>query len=321
VGPSKKQAQDALNARKGEIAQGKFDLSKIRPSVKFGEIAADYLEYSMANKRSWKRDRTSINALSREFGKHRLTEITPWLIEKYKRKRREQVSPASVNRELACLKHMFTMAIHWGKVEENPVKRVKLFRENNRRLRFLSQDETKDLLNECSEHLRPIVITALNTGMRLSEILSLTWDCVDFDLGVITVLNSKNSELRNIPLNTILTEELGRLKLHPNSEYVFARKSGQPPLSIRTAWENALKRAGIKDFRFHDLRHTFASNLVMAGADIVTVKELLGHKTVAMTMRYAHLNQEHKKRVVSYLDGHHMDTNGVQVRKPIAVNH
>jgi integrase len=144
--------------------------------------------------------------------------------------------------------------------------------------------------------------------MRRGEILALTWDCVDFDLGIVTVLNSKNSESRNIPMNTILTRELANLKLLANSKYVFSRDGEKPPKSIRTAWENALRRARIEDFRFHDLRHTFASNLVMAGADIVTVKELLGHKTITMTMRYAHLNQEHKKKVVSYLDGHYMDT-------------
>jgi len=188
------------------------------------------------------------------------------------------------------------------------VKQVKLFRDNNKRLRFLSEEETTALLDACSVFLRPIVITALNTGMRLGEILSLTWDCVDLNLGIITVVNAKNNQSRNIPMNTILTEEIIRLKLDANSDHVFARDNGKAPVTIRKIWIRALNQADINNFRFHDLRHTFASNLVMAGADIVTVKELLGHKTIAMTMRYAHLNQEHKKKVVNLLYRHYLDT-------------
>ncbi len=312
VGPSKRLAEQALTARKGEIAQGKFDLDRIQSRPMFIDFAKTYLDYSEANKLSWKRDRTSIKALSREFGDKRLSQITPWLIEKYKRKRKKQVMPSTVNRELACLKHMYSMAIKWGDFDENPVKKVKFFRESNRRLRYLSEEEEARLLNSCNDHLRSIVITALNTGMRVSEILSLKWECVDFDLGIITVVNSKNNESRNIPLNTVLTEELHRLRLNAKNEYVFSRSNGQVTLSIRTAWEKALKRTNIQDFRFHDLRHTFASKLVMAGVDIVTVKELLGHKTISVTMRYSHLSQEHKKKAVELLGGHNMVTKAKQ---------
>jgi integrase len=201
------------------------------------------------------------------------------------------------------------------------VKGVKLFKENNRRLRFLSQEEVSNLLNACTNHLKSIVMTALNTGMRSGEILFLRWECVDLDSGIITVVNSKNSESRNIPINTILTEELSRLKLDAKNEYVFVRENGNPPETIQKAWLKALSKAGIKDFRFHDLRHTFASYLVMAGADIVTVKELLGHKTMAMTMRYAHLNQEHKKKVVEFLDRQYLDTRPNLPTKQVCVSH
>jgi integrase len=120
-------------------------------------------------------------------------------------------------------------------------------------------------------------------------------------------------------MNIILTEELSHLKIDAKNEYVFAHENGNPQITIQKAWMKALNRAGIKDFRFHDLRYTFASNLVMAGADIVTVKERLGHKTITMTMRYALLNQEHKKRVVEFLDRHYLDHKPISVIKKVSV--
>jgi integrase len=146
--------------------------------------------------------------------------------------------------------------------------------------------------------------------MRLGEIFSLKWDCVDFNRGIVTVLKTKNDEFRNIPMNSVLTKELGNVRLHSTSEYVFPRQNGEMHTSIRYGWEKALRKARITGFRFHDLRHTFASNLIIAGADLVTVKELFGHKTIAMTMRFAHLNQEHKKKAVELLGSHNMVTRG-----------
>jgi integrase len=238
-----------------------------------------------------------------------LNEITPWHIEKYKLKRKIEVSEASVNRELSCLKHLFSLAIKWNKASRNPVKEVKLFREKNQRLRYLSIDEDKRLLDECNGYLRPIVITALHTGMRKSEILNLRWSQVDFERGCVIVVNTKNDEVRDIPMNATLTDCLTNVKVLSKGEYVFSRQEGKPPKSIRTAFENAVKRAELGDFHFHDIRHAFASKLVMSGVDLLTVKELLGHKTIAMTMRYSHLSQEYKRKAIRFLDGHNMGTN------------
>jgi integrase len=137
--------------------------------------------------------------------------------------------------------------------------------------------------------------------MRRGEILSLTWDQVDLDSGIITVEKSKNDGIRHIPINKQLTNEFNAVKINSAGRYVFSKKSGEPYRDIRASFQSALKRAGIKDCRFHDLRHTFASHLVMNGTDIATVKELLGHKSITMTMRYAHLSQEHKQKAVESL--------------------
>lgn len=308
VGPSKKLAEQALAARKGEIAQGRFDLKRAKPGRLFQEFAANYLEYSKTNKRSWERDQTSIKALSAHFDSFRLNQITPWHIEKYKQARKKIVKESSVNRELACLKHMYTMAIKWGEAILNPVKEVKMFRERNQRMRFLSPEEEERLLEECNSHLYPIVLTALNTGMRRGEILGLRWNQVDFSRGLIIVENTKNDEIREIPMNATLTRALRDVKVKAAGEHVFSRHTGEITRSVRTAFNNAVRRAELNDLRFHDLRHTFASKLVMAGVDILTVKELLGHKTISMTMRYSHLTQEHKKKAVYAIDGHYLDT-------------
>jgi len=147
-----------------------------------------------------------------------------------------------------------------------------------------------------------MIIVAINTGMRRGEILSLKWDRVDFQREIITVVRSKNDGVRYIPMNKRLTKELKAVKINAAGEYVFSKESGEPFKDIKNGFWGALKRSGIEKCRFHDLRHTFASHLVMKGTDITTVKELLGHKTISMTMRYAHLSKEHKQQAVDSLE-------------------
>ena len=153
------------------------------------------------------------------------------------------------------------------------------------------------------------------------EILALTWKDVKFDRGQITIRDSKNGESRVIEMNSILSGTLRTLERRPQYPQVFLGRSGRPVADFRKAFHNACKRARITDFRFHDLRHTFASHLVMNGTDLATVKELLGHKTLQMTMRYAHLSQPHKKKAVEDLGevfgGHYMDTEAKSMDKGV----
>jgi len=309
VSPDKRQAELALKKVKVAIAENKFFDVKKQQKVLFEEMGKEYLErYSKINKRSFVHDEGKLRKhLIPFFGGKFLYEITSGMIEDYKAKRLgEEASVATINRELAILKHIYTKAIEWGKAGENPVKKVKLFRENNQRIRYLERGEVKTLIDSSAEFLKPIIIVALNTGMRQGEILRLCWDDIDFANGIITVRNSKSGESRYVPMNTVVMNTLENLKklCNPNSPYIFCNDRGRPLTRfglVRGAFERAVKNTGIKDFHFHDLRHTFASYLVMSGADIMTVKELLGHKTLAMTLRYSHLSPNYKRSTVELL--------------------
>src|SRR5688572_26676242 len=149
------------------------------------------------------------------------------------------------------------------------VRRVKLLPENNRRLRYLSKEECQALIDACHPHLKPIVITALNAGMRKREVLSLEWGRhVDLKHGFVLLDVTKNGERREIPINQTLRETFQGLIRRVDSPYVFTNAGGKKFHDVKKAFQSACRRAGIKDFRFHDLRHTFASHLVMAGVDI-----------------------------------------------------
>jgi len=303
IGPSKRQAEVVLKKRMVQVAENRFLEVEKYDKIKFGKVTELYLEnYSKPNKKSSRRDVTSINNLKPFFAGKYLHEITPLDMEKYKRGRQGQVSNATVNREVACLKHIFTKAIEWGIVKKNPGKKVKLLRERNTRLRYLEEREIRRLHDACAEHLKPIVVVALNTGMRKEEILSLKWKDVDFRSRTISILDTKNGESRELPMNDIVYRVLLDIGKKADSPWVFCKKNGERYGNVRKAFEGARKRAGIVDFRFHDLRHTFASHLVMAGVDLRTVQELLGHKSFEMTLRYAHLSPDHKKRALDILD-------------------
>jgi len=307
IGPDKRLAKNILRKRKVQIAENRFLDIKKKPKVLFENMAKVYLDYARTNKKSYKSDELHLKQLATFFGGKYLYQINPLMIEQYKKARREKVSKATVNRELATMKHMFNKAIQWKKANKNPVREVNLFREDNRRLRYLEKWEIKALMEVCSDHLRPIVITALNTGLRKSKILNLKWEDINFEQEIIFVKETKSGESLEIPMNGLLVKTLKSIKRNPKSPYVFCNKEGKPYGAVRTSFHHALRKAGISNFRFHDLRHTFASHLVMAGVDLVTVKELLGHKSIEMTLRYAHLSPHHKRWAVETLTSQ-MDT-------------
>ncbi|MDP8296838.1 MAG: site-specific integrase [Candidatus Orphnella occulta] len=302
IGPNKKLAEKILCKRLAAVTENKhLDIRK-RKKIKFSEFADQYFElHSKPNKKSWKSDIANIKRLKSSFASRYLYDITTVNVEKYKIARADQVSPATVNRELACLKHMFNKAIEWNKTDNNPVKKVKLFKENNKRTRYLEKEEIEKLLGNCSGYLKPIVIVALNTGMRKGEILSLKWHDIDFRHSIINLYETKNSEKREVPMNEMAKTALIKVRKQPNSPYVFCRANGEIIKDIRKTFFTTLKKSGIVNFRFHDLRHTFASQLVMCGIDLNTVRELMGHKTLDMTLRYSHLSPDHKKHAVDIL--------------------
>jgi integrase len=265
------------------------------------------------NNFAWERStKHNIKWLKQFFSGKCLHEITPMLVEKFKAERAKQlksargertkqIKPATVNRSLTCLKSIFNRAISWGKFSgENPVAKVKFFKENNARLRYLEKDEIERLIANCSPKLKPIVIVALDTGMRKGEMLNLKWHDIDFRHSIIYLNKTKNGERREVPMNGFVSKALIAVRKNPPSEYIFPHH-GDKPSDLRKSFFTACKKSGIVNFRFHDLRHTFASQLVMSGVDLNTVRELLGHKSLEMTLRYSHLSQDHKKRAVDVL--------------------
>ncbi len=239
------------------------------------------------------------------FGNLPLKSFTTRLVEEWQSERLKKNKPATVNRHLEVLKHAFRKAYEWEMVHEDifrKVARVRLVPANNCRLRYLSKEEGQCLTEACDPHLKPIVQIALNTGMRKGEILGLEWEKhIDLRHGFILLDVTKNGERREIPMNTAVKEVLRSLVRRIDSPYVFVDAEGRRFQNVQRSFVSACRRSGIKDFRFHDIRHTFASQLVMEGIDITTVKELLGHKTLTMTLRYAHLAPSHKVKAVEVL--------------------
>lgn len=213
-------------------------------------------------------------------------------------------STSTIVRYLAVLSHAFTMAVkEYGWVDSNPVLKVTKPKEPRGRIRFLDDDERERFLAACkaspSADLYPAVILALSTGARQQEIMGLRWGQIDFDRRVAVLHETKNGERRVLPLSAPAIEVLRTRTKHPATDLVFPGRTNPPnPVDLRTPFSTAVRVAGIEDFRWHDLRHTAASYLAMNGANLAEIAEILGHKTLAMVKRYAHLSEAHTASVV-----------------------
>ncbi|MGE5443135.1 MAG: tyrosine-type recombinase/integrase [Ignavibacteriales bacterium] len=290
-------AQKALEERKRLVRLGQWDMigADIPILKDFSKEYLSYTKYTL-RKRSWRQDEISIGHLIRFFGEHKLSSITAKDIIAFQTLRlKDGARPATVNRELACLKNLMNVAKQKGNFfGDNPVSKVKFLEENNQRERVLTLEEEERLIANSAPHLRPIILTAIHTGMRKGELLSLKWASVDLENNVITIepTNTKSKKLKRIPVNSKLRKVLLEQKLKTGfSDYVFLNPLGEPytrPYSLTTCFKNACRRAGIQGFRFHDLRHTAATRMVETGANIGAIKKILGHADINITMRYAH---------------------------------
>ena len=304
VGP-KALALKVYQKRKVAVVEGRFFPEHIRHrEVLLADMIDDYLaratnlraasEYERYG-RYWK---TALRG-------HTLAQIVPGDIERYIVKRLQGAAPATVNRELSFLRRVFNVAIADGKAERNPLRGVRFLKENNQRVRFLTDDEEAALRKELSADHWRFVVVALHTGLRRGEQFGLRWEHVDFANGILTVPRSKHGEVRRVPMNTLVRETLRTLPSRMKSAYVFPSKTGVTALGAVNFAERifrlAVQRARLQNFHWHDLRHTFASRLTMAGVDLRTVQELMGHKTVTMTLRYSHLSPEHQQDAVERL--------------------
>jgi excisionase family DNA binding protein len=302
---SRGEALIALQSKVAEVFGGRFSAKRKREPMTFTELAKTYIEdYAQANKKSWRCDHYCLEAhLKPCFGRLGLEDVSPLLIEQYRTERlKSGVRKSTTNRELALLKKMFNLAIDWGFAATNPVLKVKLFSEkDNVKERILSEEEEVRLLAQCAAYLRPIVLAALNTGMRKNEILTLKWGDIDLKQRAILLTKTKSGKRRTIPINGTLLEILEELKAESESEYVFPGPGGRCLATVQRAFESACQRAGVKGLRFHDLRHTFGTRLIRRGVDIVTVQNLLGHYSVTVTQRYTHTGGEQKEEAVELL--------------------
>lgn len=225
-------------------------------------------------------------------------------------RRKTPLSASTINRHLAALSHACTVAIkEYGWLEANPVLRVTKPKEPRGRVRYLSDDERARLLAACqasaSPDLYPAVVLALSTGARAQELMGLRWPQIDLARRMAVLHETKNGERRVLPLTGHALELLrARAKVRRiDTDLVFpGRRHPDKPLDLRTPFETALAAAGISDFRWHDLRHTAASYLAMNGASLAEIAEVLGHKTLAMVKRYAHLSEAHTAAVVEKMN-------------------
>jgi integrase len=275
-----------------------------RVHVPLTELWERYLAHAKAHKRSWKRDQQMYTHLSGFLWPVQLDAITPSRVEAFQQHRVRQVCPATVNRELALLKHMLNLAERWSlRQGANPVKLVKFLAEDNLKFQTLSDADEKAILACSPAYLQDMIVFALNTGLRSGDIFKLAWEEVDLEQRQLNFLVQKTQKLLPIPINDAAYAVLTAWHSMKKGPYVFYNQmTGDRFRDLKTGFKAACKQAGVKGVTWHTLRHTFASRLIRKGTDIVTVKELLGHSTVVVTMRYAHTNNEAKAKAVKTIN-------------------
>lgn len=305
---TKSAALTLYRKRKTEALQGKKLPESLRtPMVSFTELAHDALIYSKTHKRTYQDDVFRMPRLLGAFRDRPADSITPQDLEHHLAQTTEENhwAPATVNRYRALISLVFRLGIENGKVRDNPARLVRPRQVNNSRTRWLTPEEEVRLRAAieatCPEHM-PELDLALNTGLRLGELYGLTWENVNVSRRVLTVLRSKNGETRHVPLNSTALVALGELrKRSDGTGPVIRNPKGEPLAGPRHWFDPAVRKAKLRAFSWHCLRHTFASRLVMAGVDLRTVQELLGHKSIAMTVRYSHLSPTHTLAAVERL--------------------
>lgn len=349
IGPDKRLAATVLQKRKVEIAEGKY-LDKQRPiTTTVDELAEVYLKWIgpdeeagiPARKRAWKTgDGYAIGKLREYFGGQRLTAITPAVVEQYRTWRRTSLSrfgrpvlPATVNRELAVLRHMFNTArkgllvLKGGVPTENPVSQVSFEREHNERERVLSAEEFQAVYHAAADWLKPMLLVAYHTGMRRSEIRQLSWEHVDLKRDLIRLRSgdTKTDEARLIPLNQTLRELFDGLPRGIGTSLIFRNlRTGQAytKAAVSMAFQRACHGAGIAHATFHDQRHTFVTNARRAGIDYLRIMAITGHKTMRVFKRYNLIDEADLRDAMNRLDTY-MDTSaddGSATRRENLVN-
>ena len=316
IGRSARVARKILTQREAAWEKKKYseELGEEVPKTHytFAELMAWYLGLPIVKKkRSYDKDVERAKVLGRYFGDMQADNVKPTMVESFQHKLLETKSrngrkyrPATVNRMVALTKRIYNLAVREDMALKNPCWKVAMLKEDNQRDRTLTLGEFERLVSELPKSVISIVYLAYYTGMRRGEILNLTWEKVNMRVGFIDLepKDTKTSEPRRLYFNDVLWsifkgEHAGKGRSH----FVFTRK-GRPVKSIRKGFEGALKRAKIKNFRFHDLRHTFNTNMRKAGVDQTVIMKLTGHKTLAMFNRYNTVDQDDALEAMRKLD-------------------
>ncbi|HTV53594.1 MAG TPA: site-specific integrase [Terriglobia bacterium] len=297
---NRREAEKFLAMRLSEVRRNVF----AKPSnITLPELGLRYIAHARLHKRSWKRDVQMLKNLESFFGRPKLRDITPLRVEDYQRERVRAVSPATSNREMALLKHMFNMAERWGEhYGSNPVRLVRFLPEDNLRFETLSEEQEKRLLLASPPYLREMIVFAIHTGLRTSDIFGLQWTEVDIEQRRVKKIVMKSARLLSLPMNDAAFGVIESRLAVRHGPYVFYNPmTGDRFSDVKNALTAAVKRAGLPRVTWHMFRHTFASRLTRNGVDLVTVKDLLGHANISTTMRYAHSNDAAKREAVNRL--------------------
>ena len=311
---TKKEAEKVERKLRNEMVAGKWEIWE-KEDILFSDLVAEYLEYAenSKSKTSFTADRSRIlSHLLPYFGRMMLDGITSQMVDSYKTMRMKQkAAPKTIVLELSNLSHMLKMAVRWQYIEKNVAEIVEKPRLVKNSPRFLNQDEIQRLIEGAyGSHIYPLIVTALHTGMRKSELLNLKWTDIDFQQGTLSVQSKKDWHTKNYMSRTlqltpvlrdVLLEEINRQHSEEKlCEYAFIWKGERIKQDIRRSFRTALRNAGLENsgVTLHTLRHTFASQLVMAGVPLREVQALMGHQNYETTLRYAHLAEDHVKKQV-----------------------
>ena len=303
-------------ATESAIREGRYFVTAESKKRTLKDLINKYRAEILPTLRSGDARKVHLNWWEAQLGAYTLADVSPSLIVDTRKKlfdkstrRGTPVSNSTVNRYDSTLSHAFTVAMkEWQWIDDNPFRKIKTLKEPEGIVRFLSDEERESLLRECKAHscdLYAIMVLALSTGARRNELLGLRWVDVDLKTGLVTFPKTKNGDRRTVPITGHALELIKEIASQRRfkSELLFPGRRTAKPMAIENIFQAAMKRAGIENFRFHDLRHSAASYLVMAGVDMRTVAEILGHKDLKMTHRYAHLSRKHVSDAVGKLDG------------------
>src|SRR6266849_4888748 len=309
-------AQQAESIRKAGLAEGRAGIAGPKPIVNFGDfVRNEFLPWAekqyQSHPRTYERYRESTKPLLTSLEKQRLDAVSMALVEKFKLSRSSEVSPATVNRDLAALRLILNLAIRKEYIAKNPVKEVQFLNEGPGHMRIVSHEEQQNYMAAASPLLRDVATLIVETGMRPEEVFTIRRENVHLNLGYLFVPSGKTHfARRNVPLTDATIHVLKQRTVDTESPFVFPRKGDhdKPLTTVRKAHHETLRAARIDPpFRLYDFRHTFGSRTAMAGVDLPTLKELMGHADISTTMRYVHPTPEHKQEAVRKLERYNRD--------------